>query len=582
MKFLLVAVNAKYIHSNPAIYSLRAYAEHKEPALVGQTELAEYTINCDPGDILADLYQKKPDVIGFSCYIWNWKMIRTLVREIHKLFPALPIWLGGPEVSYEPQSVMETLPMLTGIMVGEGEQTFLELMRYYAGLSGAALGDIAGLCGGAALGDIAGLYLPGGATAPRNVTDMSEIPFYFRDPEQFEGRIIYYESSRGCPFRCSYCLSSVDRQLRFRELSTVKKELQFFLDHRAAQVKFVDRTFNCDHDHAMQIWRYLKEHDNGVTNFHFEIEADLLTEEELAFLHTLRPGLVQMEIGVQSVNPETLREIRRHVNMDHLQGAVAAIAGGHNIHVHLDLIAGLPFEDYASFAHSFNKVYEMRPQMLQLGFLKVLKGSHMYEMTGEYGMEYLSDPPYEVLYTKWLSYGDIIRLKKIEKMVELYYNSGQYTHVLPVLEKQFASPFALYEALADYYEEQGFYTNSPSRAYRYEALLQFAVSHDPQGEDIYRECLTFDMYLRENLKARAGFMKNLGPYRETIRKFYEAEEREPALLKDYAGYTAKQLQKMTHVEVFTYPARPVFVLFDYRVRDPLNGDAKVTVLSDQT
>ncbi len=591
MKFLLVAVNAKYIHSNPAIYSLRAYAEQREPALAGQTELAEYTINHDLSMILADLYRRKPDVLGFSCYLWNRKIICSLIKEMHKLYPQLPIWLGGPEVSYEPQSVMQELPMLAGIMLGEGEETYLDLMRYYAGLSDRPLAGIKGL------------YLHGGATMTRELTDMSELPFYYHDLRQFENRIVYYESSRGCPFRCSYCLSSVDKRVRFRDIAKVREELQFFLDHRIPQVKFVDRTFNCSHEHALSVWRYIKEHDNGVTNFHFEIEAALLTKEELDLLRTLRPGLIQMEIGVQSANPETLREIRRFTDMDRLREAVASVRAGRNIHVHLDLIAGLPYEDYESFGRSFNEVYAMRPDQLQLGFLKVLKGSHMYDAAGEYGMAYLTDPPYEVLYTKWLSYEGIVRLKKIERMVELYYNSNQFTHILAALEMRFPNPFSMYEALAGYYEENGYYTNSPSRAYRYEVLLRFAASRDPRGEELYRELLTFDMYLRENLKARAGFMKDTAPWHGKIRRFYEAEEKEPSLLKNYVGCQAKQLRKMTHAEPFSYPVwefgrrqendpcgdavRPLregkarqdaLVVFDYRERDPLTGNAKITVL----
>lgn len=581
MTFLLTAVNAKYIHSNPAIYSLRSYAVSKAPELSGMIELAEYTINHELSAILADLYHRKPDIIGFSCYIWNWKLVQDIVREIHKLFPDMPIWLGGPEVSYEPQEALRQLPMVTGIMVGEGEETFLELMQYYA-LKAAH---------GMTLQQISGLYLPDGSTGERKLTELSEIPFLYQDLDAFQNRIIYYESGRGCPFRCSYCLSSIDKKVRLRDLQIVKKELQFFLDQKAAQVKFVDRTFNCSHEHATEIWRYIKEHDNGVTNFHFEIEADLLTEEELALLHSFRPGLAQMEIGVQSANPETLREIRRYAKLERIKEVVASIESGHNIHIHLDLIAGLPYEDYDSFHHSFNEVYSMKPQQLQLGFLKVLKGSHMYEMARQYGLQYLSGPPYEVLFTKWLSYGDVIRLKRVEEMVELYYNSNQFTHILPVIIREFEDAFSMYEALADYYEEHGYFVRTPSRAYRYEVLLQFAVLRRPEKETLYVELLTYDMYLRENLKARTGFMKDLKPWQLKIQAFYEKEEKQPELLKDYRGYHARQTMKMTHMEVFDYPvwrtqgqeeklSTPAFLLFDYQSREPLTGNAR-TVVTDK-
>ena len=410
MKFLLVAVNAKYIHSNPAIYSLRAYAGEGLRKFV---ELAEYTINQQMQEILADIYGRKPDVIGFSCYIWNWRLIRELLTEIPKLLPRTQLWLGGPEVSYDADVILKDYPQLTGIMVGEGEATFRELLQYYVdGCSQTVPGNNRTADGleektfdsPGKLDEISGLCLSAGYTAWRGLTDMSSIPFLYSDLALFENRIIYYESSRGCPFRCSYCLSSLEKQVRFRDINVVKRELQFFLDHRVKQVKFVDRTFNCNHEHTKAIWQYLLEHDNGVTNFHFEISADLLCEEEIILLNCFRPGLAQLEIGVQSTNPETLKAIQRRTDLDRLERVVTAIRRGKNVHQHLDLIAGLPREDYESFGRSFDRVYRIRPEQLQLGFLKVLKGSEMWEKAKEYGIAYLDEPPYEVLYTKWLSY----------------------------------------------------------------------------------------------------------------------------------------------------------------------------------
>lgn len=574
MKFLLTAVNAKYIHSNPAIYSLRAYAnEYRE-----HIEIAEYTINHRTEDILADIYKRKPDVIGFSCYIWNWNVIKDLVVELHKIMPDLPIWLGGPEVSYNAEEVMQELPMLTGIMVGEGEATFLELMKYYVNQE-------------LHLEDIKGIVHQGGSNPMRELTNLSEIPFLYESLEPFTNRIIYYESSRGCPFRCSYCLSSIDKQVRLRDLDIVKKELQFFLDNKVSQVKFVDRTFNCNHKHAMEIWKYIKENDNGVTNFHFEIAADILNEEELELLNTLRPGLVQLEIGVQSTNPATIQAINRTMDVEKLKGIVDRIHQGKNIHEHLDLIAGLPYEDYETFAKSFDEVYQMKPEQLQLGFLKVLKGSLMCEKAEEYGINYTSKPPYEVLYSKWLPYEDVLRLKKIEEMVELYYNSNQFTHTLPILEKNFKGAFAMYEAMADFYERKGYFIQSPARAYRYEVLLQFAVETNPELEDLYKEALTYDMYLRENLKSRPAFAKDLAPWKEDIRTFYQNEEEQRNYLKTYNEYNAKQMSKMTHLEVFTYPVWDIenldvngqkeleqFVLFDYASRNPLTYEAKTYIV----
>ena len=573
MKFLLTAINAKYIHSNPAIYSLRAYAGEE---LKEHIELAEYTINQTFSDILADIYKRKPDVIGFSCYIWNITYVLELVGELRKIMPKLPIWLGGPEVSFDAPKLLEKYPQLSGIMIGEGEETFKELLTWYVEEQSTELKDIAGLC------------LPDGYTAMRDMADMNALPFLYSDLDAFENKIIYYESSRGCPFRCSYCLSSIDKMVRLRNLEIVKKELQYFLDHNVKQVKFVDRTFNCNHQHAMGIWQYILEHDNGVTNFHFEVSADILNEAEIELLGRMRPGLVQLEIGVQSTNPETIKAINRTMNVEKLSKIVSAINAGGNVHQHLDLIAGLPYEDYEIFAKSFNDVYAMEPEQLQLGFLKVLKGSQMYDKAEEYGIAYLDKPPYEVLYTKWLTYEDVLQLKGVEEMVELYYNSNQFRHTLQFLVKEFDTPFAMYEKLAEFYERKGYMVNSPARAYRYNVLLEFVQEQSPHVEEICRELLTFDMYLRENLKSRPDFAKDPFLYKEYKRQFYAQEEQERRYLPGYEAYDHKQMAKMTHIEAFVYPVWDMnryagekgeyFVLFDYKERNPLTSDARTLIL----
>lgn len=586
MVFLLAAVNAKYIHSNPAIYSLRASAGEE---MWEHIRLAEYTINQSMREIMTDIYERHPDAVGFSCYIWNWNIIRDLLRELPKVLPDTDIWLGGPEVSFDAPEVLKEFPRVRGVMVGEGEDTFRELMRWYT-------------YGGKALERIEGLCLSGGHTPPRASVDLSGLPFLYGSTtkegdagelDAFANRIVYYESGRGCPYRCSYCLSSVDKGVRFRNMELVKKELRFFLDHRVRQVKFVDRTFNCDHERAMEIWRYLHEHDNGVTNFHFEIAADILREEEIELLREFRPGQIQLEIGVQSVNPETLRAIRRAMDVERLESVVGAIRGARNIHLHLDLIAGLPHEDYASFARSFNRVHAMRPDQLQLGFLKVLKGSPMAREAKEYGIVSLDEPPYEALCTKWLTYGEVVRLKRVEQMVESYYNSNQFTHTLLFLERQFESPFALYEALADYYKDKGYFVESPARAYRYQALFEFAAGRDADRADIYRELLTYDLYLRENVKSRPDFVadtRERPEVREWIREFYRREEREREFLSAYGDYDWKQLSRMTHLEPFRHAVWEAsspekrgeeslyYVLFDYHARNPLDNRAAVRVI----
>lgn len=568
MKILLIAINAKYIHSNLAVYCLKACAGELE----AQVEIAEYTINHRKEDILADIYRRKPDVAAFSCYIWNREYTVSLIRDFHQIAPEVPLWVGGPEVSYDAREFLEEFPQAAGVLAGEGEKSFAALVKAYA--RGGRAEDIPGLVWRGEDGRIH-------ENLPAERIDMDEIPFVYKNMEGFAHRIIYYESSRGCPFSCSYCLSSIDRQVRFRSLDLVLPELQFFLDQKGPQVKFVDRTFNCSHSRAQAIWRYIAEHDNGITNFHFEIGADLLNEEELRLLSSLRPGLVQLEIGVQSVNGTTIREIDRVTDLERLRRTVAAVRAGKNIHQHLDLIAGLPYEDYESFVNSFNAVYAMRPQQLQLGFLKVLKGSKMRAKAAEYEILYRQEPPYEVLSSRWISYGELLRLKGVEEMVEVYYNSSQFAHTLEALEGLFPHPYAMFEALAGYYEREGLNGRSHSRLARLEILRAFALERDPEHRELYEELLLLDLYLRENSKSRPAWAKDLSPYREDFRRFYQREVTSPGSLKGYEGYDSRQLAHMTHGEVFFYDVfhtggtPPYLTVFDYRNRDPLTGNGAV-------
>lgn len=548
MNTILVAINAKYIHSNLAVYSLRAYAKPYREEIT----IAEYTINQQTNDILMDLYKKKPDVICFSCYIWNLTYVETLVREFRKLMPNTPIWLGGPEVSYNAKDVLARLPEVTGVMFGEGEETFLELIQHYHN-EGKSLSEIQGI----AYRDEQQVIQ---MNAWRPVIDLSTVPFVYEDMADFRNKIIYYESSRGCPFSCSYCLSSVDKALRFRDVELVKKELQFFIDEEVPQVKFVDRTFNCNHKHAMEIWRYLVEHDKGITNFHFEVAADLLNEEELGLIEQMRPGLIQLEIGVQSTNEATVKEIRRTMKFSEVARIVKRINQKKNVHQHLDLIAGLPYEDLESFKHSFNDVYRLCPEQLQLGFLKVLKGSYMEEQRAAYGLVHQSRPPYEVLYTNWLTYENVLELKMVEEMVEVYYNSGQFLYTLKQLEKEFDSPYQLYYELGTYYETHNLHMMSHSRVKRYEILLDFISGLHTGKEELYRELLVFDLYLRERVKSR------------------------PAFAGEYTVSKEMKQGKMSHVEHFHYDVagdcekRDCLILFDYEKRSKLTHEASIIYL----
>lgn len=545
MKILLVACNAKYIHSNLAVYDLQAYASDYADHIV----LKEYTINQQKDDIMRDIYLEHPDVVCVSCYIWNLSFVKELMADLIKILPGADFWAGGPEVSYDAEKFLTENSEFKGVMVGEGEETFKELAGHYVEKNPQNLKNMTGIC-----------YRDGDQIIHngwRQIMDLSSIPFIYKDLSEFKNRIIYYESSRGCPFSCSYCLSSIDKKLRFRDTETVKKELQFFIDNKVPQVKFVDRTFNCKHDHAMAIWKYINEHDNGVTNFHFEISADLLREEELQEMSTMRPGLIQLEIGVQSTNPDTIKAIHRTMDFEKLKGIVDRIHSFGNIHQHLDLIAGLPYEDYDSFRHSFNDVYALKPQQLQLGFLKVLKGSHMMEMCREYGIVYKTQEPYEVLSTKWLDYDHVLKLKTVENMVEVYYNSGQFQNTLEYLEKFFPDAFSIYERLGSFYMEKGYGDISHTRMRRYEILLEFLEDMPEISVDQVKDQMVYDLYLRENLKSRPGFARDQKPFERQIWDFRKREK----------------VAKNAHVEVF---ADGKVLLFDYADRDPLTNNAHVT------
>ena len=550
MKILLAACNAKYIHSNLAVYDLQAYASEYTDHII----LKEYTINQQKDDIMRDIYLEHPDVVCVSCYIWNISFVKELMADLAKILPDADFWAGGPEVSYDAEKFLSENPEFTGVMVGEGEETFQELSGYYVKKNPEKLENITGIC-----------YRDGEKIIHngwRQIMDLSSIPFIYKDLSEFKNRIIYYESSRGCPFSCSYCLSSVDKKLRFRDIEMVKKELQFFIDHKVPQVKFVDRTFNCKHDHAMAIWKYINDHDNGVTNFHFEISADLLREEELQEMSTMRPGLIQLEIGVQSTNPDTIKAIHRTMDFEKLKGIVDRIHSFGNIHQHLDLIAGLPYEDYDSFRNSFNDVYALKPQQLQLGFLKVLKGSHMMEMCREYGIVYKNREPYEVLSTKWLDYDHVLKLKNVENMVEVYYNSGQFQKTLEYAESFFPDAFSIYEGLGSFYMEKGYGDVSHTRMRRYEILLEYLETVPGISRAEVADRMILDLYLRENLKSRPGFAGDQKPYEK--------------LVWDYRKRA--HVSKNAHVEVFGN-GRALY--FDYNRKDPLDNNAYVEDVTEQ-
>lgn len=650
MRFLLCGINAKYIHSNLAIFSLKAYADRKKiPG--AEIILKEYTINNYVEDILQDLYEAKADIIIFSCYIWNISFVRELAAELKKVSPEVKIWAGGPEVSYAANKFLMENPAFDLIMQGEGEEVFSELIcltveekcrikdvykqseskkvlsgivekryfierkqavkeekdiedKHFAGednvyptnyidmsklqkLQGIAVRDF---LGEAALGNAESnignktkIINTGFAT----LMDMDTIPFVYEDFHLFEHKILYYETSRGCPFCCSYCLSSVDKTVRFRSLPIVKKELDAFLEAKVPQVKFVDRTFNCNRQRAIDIWSYLVEHDNGITNFHFEISSDLLGEEELELFAKMRPGLIQLEIGVQSTNGETVDAIHRHMDLEKLFHYVDRVHALGNIHQHLDLIAGLPYENYERFGVSFDDLYAHKPDQLQLGFLKVLKGTMMEEEVKKYSILYRNQPPYEVLGTKWLSYDEIILLKGVEELVELYYNSGQYTLTLKYAVPFFESPFRFYEMFSAWYRGKGYHKLNHNRLEKYNILREFLREHIDENErDTLDEIMLYDMYLRENVKGRPAWAKDTAQYKKEWKALYR-EQGEKLFPEDVqAGiYDSKRAANQSHIEVFEInikkfeqsgqvEKKQVFCLFDYSRRNPLNRAAR--------
>lgn len=560
MKVLLVALNSKYIHSNLAVYSLKSYVDSRLKTENGgencsiETEIAEYTVNQLSEKIMADIFSRGADVLFFSCYIWNIEYVEKLARNIYSVKPKTDIWLGGPEVSFDAEHVMRRMPFLRGVICGEGEEMFLRILRRYADHK-----EI--------------------TDESCEIVDISEIPFPYKDLTEFENRIIYYESSRGCPFSCSYCLSSADRRVRLRDMKKVKQELAFFLKNNVPQVKFIDRTFNCNQSHAMEIWEYIAEHDNGVTNFHFEIAGDLSDEDELVILEGMRPGQVQLEIGVQSTNPKVLKEINRLTDMNRLRYNAERLRNANNMHIHMDLIAGLPFEDYESFAASFNDVFYMKPDNLQLGFLKILKGTMMEKNKDKYGIVHTAEPPYEVLATRWISYEELVKLKEIEEMTEVYYNSGQFKHSIGYLLGFFETPFEFFEKLAKWYRDNELYMINISRNGRYESLLSFGktvtesmdIDETKKAHREFTEAMILDYYLRDNVKTRPKFFGSETVDKNFIKAFYDKEVQEHR----YTGEVmcdVRLMRKNTHIEKLNGK----YILFDYSRRSPLDNNAAIT------
>lgn len=565
-KVILAALNAKYIHSNLALRYLSRFQNNNQKHHV---ETMEFTINQRLDFIAEELFRKQPDVVLFSCYIWNVEMLRQLCPILKKIMPDCVIGFGGPEVSYESETFLRENPAVDFVMRGEGELVFTKYLEHLDAGNPATLGEIESLT-----------YRQGDeifSTPQMHPMDLALLPFPYEDDfSDVQNQIIYYESSRGCPYHCGYCLSSVENGVRFVPLDKVLPDLQKFLGKNVPQVKFIDRTFNCKKSHAMAIWKYLHEHDNGVTNFHFEITADLIDQETIDFLKTVRKGLFQFEIGVQSTNPQTIRAINRNVDFAALSEIVQQIKDGGNIHQHLDLIAGLPYEDYDSFGCSFNDVYALHPEQLQLGFLKVLKGSMLHQKQKEFEIVYHDTAPYEVLTTHELPYADTLRLKYVEEMVETYYNSGRFLHTLAYLVPLYESPFAFFEALSQFWVGENYHYLGLSKMGLFDVLWRFVEQNPKVDKRKLQWEMKFDIALHEKPKKLPAWLTvtNEEQWHDKVFAFYG----NPALWQKCLPHykSNKEAIRQTHLEVFGDEKQKA-VLFDYGKRDLL-GNAEYKIM----
>lgn len=483
MKILLTALNSKFVHSNLAVRYLKAFTKDMNY----QCKIREFSINDREEKILEEIIKERPNVVAFSTYIWNIEMIRRLSNLIKLVDESIEIVYGGPEVSYDSQNILKEL---NGeyIIEGEGEKTYREFVEYKLGER-----DIK---------SIRGLYYKENgevySNGKRPLMNMNEIVFPYEEDENLDNKIVYYEASRGCPFNCKYCLSSTTHGVRFLDVERVKKELKYFIDKEVRLVKFVDRTFNCNHKFTMAIWEFLINQETK-TQFHFEISADILKEAELELLRKAPKDRFQFEVGVQTTNDEVLNKINRFVNFSDIKEKVDELLKIRNIKQHLDLIAGLPGEDYNSFKKSFNDVYSIAPEEIQLGFLKLLRGSSMREEAQEYGMKYSPYPPYEILKTKDISYEELIKLKKVEEMVDKYYNSQKFNNIIKYFVNKFDTPFDFYYELGDYFDKKGYFNRNIGNSEYYRVFLDFNMEILKEDNFILKEILRYD-YLNFNKK----------------------------------------------------------------------------------
>lgn len=567
MKVLLTTLNSKYIHSCLAIRYLKSYVEDVIPV-----EIQEYTINQNIDLIVSEIFKTRVDAVGFSTYIWNLTETLEICETLKIIDPDIKIILGGPEVTYDGKEILEKYPFVDFLIYGEGEVTFRELILDLDNKRH-EYKDIKGL-----------VYREGNRVVqnpPRPlISDLNIIPSPYRKmKDEFQNKIVYFESSRGCPFNCEFCLSSTIKGVRYFDIERVKEELGKLIDGRVRQVKFVDRTFNANKKYAMEIMNYIIDKDPKDINFHFEVTAHLLDEEMLNFLSGVKEGLFQFEIGVQSTNPKTIEAVGRNTDFCKLREVSKRIKSYRNIHQHLDLIAGLPYEDYKSFRNSFNDVYEIRPEKIQLGFLKLLKGSGLRGEEEKYGFKYLDKPPYEVLKNDYISYGELSKLKEIEELVEKYFNEGYFENAIEyIVRNKYDTPFDFYEDYSDFWEEKGYYKLSNSRIRLYEILMEFYEYKNHSDRDVFRELLRFDFIInnRNSRPPRNIDIKNYFIGQKEMHQILKSEEILNLYLEDYKDLPTKRLIREVAIENFKVN---IFEILNNGY-NPKNDESESTILFD--
>lgn len=543
-KIVLAAINSQYVHLNLAVRYLKKYAEINNDVKV---DIYETNINNQLLNIIKDIFELNPDKIIFSTYIWNKEYVFEIVKEIKKVLPNVKIILGGPEVSFGWEKVMEENPEIDNILVGEGEKVFLNFLTNEND-------KVMGL-----------VYRKDGEVcfngSEKIIEDLDIIPFpYEKEELQDKTKIFYYESSRGCPFNCSYCMSSIDKTVRYYSLDRVKEDLKIFLDSPIRLLKFVDRTFNLKKERYIEIWKFLLENYREGITFHFEINANIFDDETLDFLETVPRGYFQFEIGVQTINADTMKSINRNNVLDKLAHNVRRI--NKNIHLHLDLIAGLPYETYEIFKKSFEYVHDLKPEMIQLGFLKLLKGTQMYNEIEKYEYKYFSKPPYEIFSNKFLSFAEIIKLKNLEKILDYYYNSEKFSMSTDyIIKNHYENSFGFYEEIAEYYDKKGYLKISHKETALFNILYDFYREKQFEDVEIFEEYLKFDFIML----GKPGFY----PGWLISRKDSELHN---SIIKEKGFKSVREGHKNSELEFFRFDIfsgnkEEINIFFDYKTKN---------------